>query len=57
MKTYRLEVKVTGWITREIEARTKEEATEIASEVDWSMPLGDLQWKSTEVELNWGQEE
>ena len=57
MKTYRLEVKVTGWVTREVEANTMGEAMEIASDLDWSMPLGDLQWKSTEVEHNWEQEE
>ena len=47
---YRFEVKVTGWITREIEDNSREEAEDIAAELDWAMPLGDLRWKSTEVE-------
>jgi hypothetical protein len=47
---YRLEVKVTGWVTREVEADSLEEAEDIAAELDWTMPLGDLRWKSAEVE-------
>ena len=47
---YRLEVKVTGWVTREVEANSLEEAEDIAAELDWTMPLGDLQWKTVETQ-------
>ena len=47
---YRLEVKVTGWVTREVEANSLEEAEDIATELDWTIPLGDLQWKTVETQ-------
>ena len=49
MQTYRLEVKVSGWVTVEVEAESLEEAKEKA-EPPWSMRLGQLQNKSAEVE-------
>lgn len=50
MTTYRFEVKVSGWMTREVEANTLEEARDMAAEVDQSTPLFDLQWKTVEVQ-------
>ena len=50
MKTYLFEVKVTGWVTREVEANNFEEARDLAAEIDMNMTIGDLQWKHVDVE-------
>lgn len=50
MTKYVLEVKVMGWLTREVEAHNISEAMDKAADLDWSMPIGDLRWRQTEVE-------
>jgi hypothetical protein len=52
MKQFKLEVKVSGWITRVVDAESIEEAHDKATEIDWTMPLGNLQWKEAIVELS-----
>lgn len=47
---YRFEVKVSGWMTRVVEADSIEDARDKAADLDWSTPLGDLQWKETTVQ-------
>ncbi len=50
MTEYRFEVKVSGWMTRVVQANSIEEARDLAAEVDQTMPIGDLQWKTVEVQ-------
>jgi hypothetical protein len=52
MSKYRFEVEVCGWITREVEAPDKDTAVDMALDIDLSIPLGDLQWKTTTIEEN-----
>lgn len=48
---YRFEVKVSGWITRIVEAPSLEEAREIAADITiLSEPIANLQWKEIEVQ-------
>jgi hypothetical protein len=47
---YRFEIKVSGWITREVEASSITEAEEKVSDLPWDMPLKDLQWVEAEVQ-------
>jgi hypothetical protein len=47
---YRFEVKVSGWMTRIIEADSLEGAREKAADVDLNQPLRDLQWKEVTVQ-------
>ncbi len=55
MKKFRFEVKVSGWMTREVEADNLEEARDIAAELDQTMPIGDLQWKTVETQDTEGE--
>ena len=47
---YRFEVKVSGWMTRIVEADSIEDARDKAAEVDLDQPLRDLQWKEITVQ-------
>lgn len=47
---YRFEVKVSGWMTRIVEAKSIEEARDKAADIDLNQPLHELQWKEVTVQ-------
>jgi hypothetical protein len=47
---YRFEVKVSGWMTRIVEAESLEDARDKAAEIDLNQPMRELQWKEIEVQ-------
>jgi hypothetical protein len=49
-KMYRFEVKVSGWMSRFVEANSLEEARDNAAEIDLNQPIATLQWKEVTVE-------
>jgi len=50
VKTYTVTTKVQGYITKQVKARSKKEAIEKGEDIDWKMPLGNLEDKSSQTD-------